>query len=175
MDFYEVIKKRRSVRSFSEKIPPLEVVEKIIDTARLAPTWANMQGVEYIIVREPDKVNQIWQAIGQGDKFRSAPMFIVGIISERGSGKNPKSGIGYFMVDFGICFDHLILAATAEGLATCWMGMFDEKKIKEILEIPKKFRVISFTPLGYAKKEYEPRPRKDLKQILHYEKYRGKK
>ncbi|GAH30613.1 unnamed protein product, partial [marine sediment metagenome] len=97
MDFYEVIKKRRSVRSFSEKIPPLEVVEKIIDTARLAPTWANMQGVEYIIVREPDKVKQIWQAIGQGNKFSSAPIFIVGIISERGSGKNAKSGLQYFM------------------------------------------------------------------------------
>ncbi len=175
MDFYEVIKKRRSVRSFSEKIPPLEVVEKIIDTARLAPTWANMQGVEYIIVREPDKVNYIWQAIGQGNKFRSAPIFIVGIISERGSGQNAKSGLQYFMVDFGICFDHLILAATAEGLVTCWIGYFDEKKIKEILEIPNKFRVIGITPLGYAKKDYEPTPRKNLEKIMYYEKYKGKK
>lgn len=175
MDFYEVVRKRRSIRSFSEKIPPLELIEKIIDTARLAPTWANVQGVEYIIVSESDKVYQIWQAINQGDKFRSAQIFIVGIISELGSGKNPESGLRYFLVDFGICFDHLILAATAEGLATCWIGKFNEKKIKEILDIPNEFRIIGITPLGYAKKEYEPRARKPLEEILHYEKFLGKK
>ena len=175
MDLYKAIETRRSVRSFADKMPPMELVEKIIDKARLAPTWANMQGAEYIIVRNSINVKKIYEAIGQGNKFRSAPMFIVGIISEKGSGKNFKSGLRYFMLDMGICFDHLILAATAEDLATCWIGHFDEEKIKEILEIPKKFRVVCLTPLGYKRKEYEPRPRKNLEEIVHYEKYEGRK
>lgn len=175
MDLYEAIEIRRSVRSFSEEMPPLEVVEKIINKARLAPTWANMQGAEYIIVRDNLMVKNIWEAVGQGNKFRSAPMFIVGIIGEKGSGKNFKSGLRYFMLDMGICFDHLILAATAEGLATCWIGHFDEDKMKELLEIPNKYRVVCLTPLGYKKKEHDPTPRKELEKITHYERYAGRK
>jgi len=99
-------------------------------------------------------------------------MFIVGIIAEKGSGVNIKSSEKYYGVDFGICFEHLILAATAEGLATCWIGYFNEEKIKAILEIPEKYHVMGLTPLGYSTKSKDDvKDRKPLDKIVHWEKF----
>lgn len=171
MDFYDVVKKRRSFRIYKPDMPEKEKLERILEAARLAPTWANMQGVNYIIIQESEKVKAIWKAIGQRRKFVNAPIFIVGIISENGSGTN-TNGEKYYGVDFGICFEHLILAATAEGLATCWIGFFNENKIKEILEIPDDYRVMGITPLGYSTKEKkEITDRKLLSEIVHWEKF----
>ena len=171
MDFYDVVKKRRSYRVFKTAMPEKEKIEKILEAARLAPTWANMQGMHYIISQDPEKVKQIWRAVGQKTKFIEAPMFITGVIAESGSGTN-VNGLKYYSVDFGICFEHLILAATAEGLATCWIGYFNEDKVKQILEVPKKYRVIGLTPLGYPVKEKgEITDRKPLDKILHWEQF----
>ena len=171
MDFYEVVRKRRSFRVFSSDIPEEEKVARILEAARLAPTWANKQGMHYIVVKDLKTVKEIWQAIGQAKKFSTAPIFVVGVISESGSGAN-ANGIKYFPLDCGICFEHLILAATAEGLATCWIGWFDENKIRDILEIPKKYRVLALTPLGYpVKLKGDVEERKPLEKIVHYDKF----
>jgi nitroreductase len=152
-------------------MPESDKVERILEAARLAPTWANKQGVEYIIIKDSGKVKQIRDAIGQEGKFTNAPMFIIGIISPNSSGVN-KSGEKYYGVDFGICFEHLILAATAEGLATCWIGWFNEEKVKGILKIPKKYKVMGITPLGYQiKPKGEVKDRKNIKNIIHNEEF----
>ena len=172
MEFYEVIRKRRSYRIFDpNKIPEKDRIDRILDAARLAPTWANMQGMEYIVVQKPETVKSIWNAIGQRKKFADAPAFIVGVIAEKGSGAN-GNGLKYFTVDFGICFEHLILAATAEGLATCWIGWFNEKKVKEILKIPDEYRVVGITPLGCSlESKGEITDRKPLNEIVHYDEF----
>ena len=171
MEFYEVVRKRRSYRFFKPDIPEPEKIKRILEAARLAPTWANMQGVHYIIVKEPNNVLKLWEAIGQKAKFTEAPMFIVGVIAESGSGTNPN-GIKYFPLDVGICFEHLILAATAEGLATCWIGLFNEERVKDVLKIPKRYRVLVITPVGYPLREKEEvSERKSLDKITHYEKF----
>jgi len=171
MEFYDVVKNRRSYRVYKPDMPEKKTVEKILDAARLAPTWANMQGVHYIVVQESDNVKALWEAIGQNTKFVEAPMFIVGLISEKGSGTN-LNGEKYYGVDFGICFEHLILAAAAEGLATCWIGWFSEDKIKRVLDIPQKYKVMSITPLGFpVKQKSEVTDRKSLKEIVHYENF----
>ncbi|MFW9987672.1 MAG: nitroreductase family protein [Candidatus Odinarchaeota archaeon] len=171
MDFYEVVKKRRSYRAYKPDMPDKEKIERILEAARLAPTWANKQGVSLILVQKPEKVKAIWRAIDQDQKFSSAPMFIVGIISEEGSGTN-KNGEKYYGVDFGICFEHLILAATAEGLASCWIGWFHEDEIKRILNIPKKYKIMGLTPLGYPyKPKGEIKDRIPIEKIVHYEKF----
>ena len=171
MDFYEAVKTRRSYRVFKADTPEEEKVERILNAARLAPTWANMQGVHYIVVKEPENVKAVWEAVGQAQKFAQAPMFIVGIISEKGSGMNSNSQ-KYYGVDVGICFEHLILAATAEGLGTCWIGWFNEEKVKSALGIPEDYKVMGITPLGYpVKPKGEITERKSLDKIVHYEKF----
>ncbi|MFW9866383.1 MAG: nitroreductase family protein [Candidatus Thorarchaeota archaeon] len=171
MEFYDVVKSRRSYRVYKPDMPEKEKIERILEAARLSPTWANMQGVHYIVVQEPSNVKAVWEAVGQKQKFKQAPTFIVGTISEKGSGMN-SNGEKYYGVDFGICFEHLILAATAEGLATCWIGWFNEKKVKEVLGIPDEYRVMGLTPLGYSMKARgEVKERKSLEKIVHYEKF----
>ncbi len=171
MDFYDVVKKRRSYRAYKPEMPEKEKLERILEAARLAPTWANLQGVHYIIVQKPDNIKAIWKAIGQETKFIEAPVFIIGIISTDGSGIN-KSGEKYYGVDFGICFEHLILAAATEGLATCWIGWFNENEVKNVLKIPKKYKVMGLTPLGYPiKPKGEVKERKSIDEIVHYEQF----
>lgn len=171
MNFYDIIKKRRSYRAYKPEMPEKEKVERILEAARLAPTWANKQGVNYIIVQQPRNVKAIWDAIDQDSKFTDAPMFIIGVITETDSGTN-KNGEKYYGVDFGICFEHLILAATAEGLATCWIGYFNEEKIKGILKIPNEYKVMGITPLGYSiKPKSEVKDRKPISEIVHYEQF----
>ncbi|MFX0134002.1 MAG: nitroreductase family protein [Candidatus Hodarchaeota archaeon] len=171
MEFNEVVKKRRSYRDYKPDMPAKEKIERILEAARLAPTWANMQGVHYIIVQDPKNVKELWNAIEQNTKFNKVPMFIVGIIAENGSGIN-KNGEKYYGVDFGICFEHLILAATAEGLATCWIGWFNEEKVKKVLKIPKKYKVMGITPLGYpVNLKSEVTDRKPINKIVHYEQF----
>ena len=169
MDFYNVINKRKSVRFYKSDIPEKEKIVRILEAAQLAPTWANMQGMHYIIVQNPEKVKDIWQAIGQKEKFKNAPIFIVGAIPESDSGSR---SIKYYSVDFGICFEHLILAATAEGLGTCWIGWFNEEKVKKILKIPEQYHVLGITPIGYPmKEEVKAKDRKPLKEIIHYDSF----
>ena len=171
MDFYETVKRRRSYRVFKSDMPEDGMIYRIINAARLAPTWGNMQGMHYIVVKDTETVKGLWKAVGQIKKFVEAPMYIVGVISESGSGTN-TNGIKYFPLDCGICFEHLILAATAEGLATCWIGWFNEVRVKEVLEIPEDFRVMALTPLGYPVKEKgEVIDRKPFEEVVHYEKF----
>ncbi|MFX1304574.1 MAG: nitroreductase family protein [Promethearchaeota archaeon] len=171
MDFHDVVKLRRSYRFYKPEMPEKEKVRKVLEAARLAPTWANRQGVKYIIVQESENLKAVWEAIGQEKKFIGAPMFIIGIISESDSGSN-INGEKYYGVDFGICFEHLILAAASEGLATCWIGRFNDKKIRSILKIPKKYKIMGITPLGYSvKPKGEVKERKPIDEIVHYEQF----
>ncbi|MFX1566795.1 MAG: nitroreductase family protein [Promethearchaeota archaeon] len=171
MEFYAVVRKRRSFRAYQPEMPEKEKIDRILEAARLAPTWANLQGVHYILVQKPENVKAVWNAIEQDTKFIEAPMFIIGTIAPSGSGTN-KSGEPYYGVDFGICFEHLILAATVEGLATCWIGYFNEEKIKKLLKIPKKYKVMGITPLGYSiKPKGEVKERKSIEKIVHYEQF----
>ena len=86
MDFYEVVRKRRSYRFYKPDMPEEETITRILEAARLAPTWANKQGMHYVVVKDSETVKEIWQAIGQKQKFTSAPIFGVGVISESGAG-----------------------------------------------------------------------------------------
>ncbi|MHA1728998.1 MAG: nitroreductase family protein [Promethearchaeota archaeon] len=170
MDFTEVIKKRRSIRQFKSKIVPEDILKRILEAGRLSPTWANKQGTRYIIVKEQEKVDEIAQATGQKWALE-APMFIIVCISPENSGKNMNK-LPYFTVDAAICMEHLVLAATNEGLGTCWMGWFNEEKIRQILSIPEETRVIGITPIGYSKDyEIKPQERKPLDEIAFKEKY----
>ena len=85
MDFYDVVKKRRSYRFFKQDMPEKEKIERILEAARLAPTWSNKQGAHYIIVKEPNNVKAIWEAVGQKQKFAEAVHdAVINILGEEG-------------------------------------------------------------------------------------------
>jgi nitroreductase len=167
MDFYDVIKNRRSVRKYKPDPVPMDVIKRVLDAARLAPTWANLQGIRYVVITEKDQVAKVADAVGQKWLKKNAPMFIVAISDAKWSGNrpDPSGDLAYFMLDVGIAFEHLVLAATAEGLGTCWIGIFDEEELKDVLGIKGSNRVVTLTPIGYPAESPGPRARKSLSEI----------
>ncbi len=172
MDLYDTIKNRRSIRKYKQGKVPMDVIKRVLDAARLAPSWANMQGVRYVVVTDKEQVEKVIDATSQKGKFMSASMFIVAISDAKWSGNN--GDMAYYMLDVGIAFEHLVLAATAEGLGTCWIGFFDEERLKEVLAIKKSNRVVALTPLGYPDEAPAARPRKALSEIAFVDTF-GKK
>ncbi len=169
MKFNEVIDARRSIRGFTDQKIPTEVITRIFEQTRLSPTWANKQGVRYILVRDPAKVAKIREATEQ-EWTKTANVFVIVCIDPKDSGQN-HDGLQYFTVDAAICLTQLILAAINEGLGTVWMGWFKENVIKEILNIPEETRVIGLTPLGYPDYHPKDQKRKSMKEIVYGEEY----
>jgi nitroreductase len=176
MDFWEVINARKSVRSFSDKEIEKEKVKRIFEAAQSAPSWANKQCWSYVLVTDKDKIKKLSSGL-INSWMKHAKAIIVACGDPKKSGT--KNAMDYFLVDVAISMDHLVLAATDLGLGTCWIGGFDEEKIKQILGIPKNIKVVALTPLGYPTVEtvrdkftrrlIGSNKRKPAEEVIHYD------
>lgn len=168
MEYQKLVKKRRSIRKYRPDSVLEKDVETILEAARLAPSWGNRQCWQYIVVTDPGIKKKL--AGEEREWISNAPVIIVVCADPKASGH--KTGLEYFMLDIGISFEHLILAATDLGLGTCWIGAFNEEIAKEVLRIPDGIRVVAFTPLGYpGEKKDDVFARKALKEICSYNGY----
>ena len=181
MNFTELIKIRQSVRSYSDKPVEKEKLEQCLEAARLAPSASNSQPWKYIIVDNKDLKNKVADAtfdkVVKFNKFAlQAPVLIV-IVLER-----PKliTQIGaqiqrkeWPLIDIGISAEHFCLQATELGLGTCILGWFDQKRIQELLNIPKKKTIGLVITLGYETDDYPLRKkiRKAKSEIISNNKY----
>ncbi|RKY85981.1 nitroreductase [candidate division KSB1 bacterium] len=173
MEFYNVIKTRRSVRSYKDEKVPAEVVRRVLDAARLAPSANNTQPWRFIVVENETTRKELGRLASNQMFIAEAPIIIV-CCGEKY--RDPWSWIGenMYLVDVTIAIDHLTLAARNEGLGTCWIGAFDHSSIKKLLGIPKEIDVIALTPLGYPRNEAaftESTRRKHLSEITFKDKY----
>ncbi|BCA79962.1 nitroreductase family protein [Desulfuromonas sp. AOP6] len=171
MDIFEVIRDRRSIRKYKDSPVEPEKIEQILDAARLAPSWKNMQCWRFLVLRDPARRAALLEAIPDDNPGKkavaAAPVIILLCADPRES--DVENGIPYYVADAAIAFEHLCLAAHALGLGTCWMGWYDEAKIKAALAIPEPMRVVGFTPLGIPDQEPKPRPRKALTDIAYFD------
>lgn len=178
MDFMDVVAARKSVRSYMDKPVEEEKLSKVLEAARLAPSWANKQCCRYIVVKDKARIQEL--AGGLNGWLKQAPVIVVACADPKDSGE--RNSMNYYLVDVGISMQQLVLAATALELGTCWVGAFDEAKIKKGLEIPENVKVVALTPLGYpADKEglgskirrtaIGAGKRKPLADIVHQEKW----
>ncbi|MFH1612263.1 MAG: nitroreductase family protein [bacterium] len=171
MNFFEVIKIRRSIRSYQDKPVEKEKLEKILDTAHLAPSAKNIQPWKIILVDDKKLKENLVEAT-KGQKFlMEAHCVIVACVNEKECYQELGDYTTSFAVDGAIFLDHLILSATALGIGTCWIAKFNEIKIKNILNIPKDYRVIGLTPLGYPAESGKDKGRKSLSEILYKNKW----
>ena len=173
MDVLEAIKGRRSIRAFkSEDVPP-EIVEKLIDAARWAPSAGNIQPWEFIIVRNPEIKRNLAKAALNQSFIEEAPVVIVvcadEIRSSQGYGVRGKTL--YCIQDAAAATQNIHLAAYSLGLGTCWVGAFNEEEARKILEIPQGVRPVAIIPVGYPAEKPSARNRRPLNQIVHYEKF----
>lgn len=173
MDVFQVIQERRSIRKYKDTPVEMEKIEQILDAARLAPSWKNMQCWRFLVLTEADMRTKVLAGFpddNPGKKaIAAAPVVIVACGNPAES--DVENGIDYFVADVSIAFEHLCLAAHALGLGTCWMGWYDEGKIRHALDIPDDIRIVGITPLGYPDQEPKPRPRKQLSEIACFNRW----
>lgn len=173
MDFLEVVQSRRSLRTYLDKAVEREKLEYVLESARLAPSWKNMQCWRFIIVEDADGRTALANCMGESNPGRKAlmgaPMVIV--LCAVPTESEVWEGKDFMMLDAGLAMEHLVLAATDQGLGTCWQGWFSEEKARKALNVPESVRVVAMTPLGYAAEERRPRPRKAMAEIAFYGKW----
>ncbi len=180
MSFLDLANKRYSVRNYKSTPVPQEKMRRCIEAARLAPSACNSQPWKFIIVDDPELVNELAKAAFEGlldfNHFAfKAPAFVL-IVSERQKMFAKFGGVvkkkNFSLMDIGISAEHLCLQATEEGLGTCILGWFNEKKVKKILSIPKLKRVELIIAVGFSADEKIPhKKRKSMDEILSCNKY----
>ena len=169
MDFYEIVKTRRSVRKYKPTPVETEKIDRILEAVRLAPSAKNLQPWHFILIQDPAVKTALKEAYPR-DWFHTAPVIICAC-GETSKGWVRRDGKSYLDVDLAIAFEHLVLAATAEGLGTCWIGAFDAPAVKRVLGLPEGVEPIAMTPLGYADGAAPASSRKNLAEILRRDRW----
>lgn len=170
MDVYTSISTRKSVRAFRDRDVPENVISRLLEAARLAPSASNRQEWRFVVVRNPETRKRLARA-ASGQKFVGQAPVVIACCAET-DGHVMACGQPCYPIDVAIAVDHLALCATAEELGTCWIGAFDEGQIKEILGISPQIRVVALLPVGYPQ---DPAPveksRLPLEKIVKYERW----
>jgi nitroreductase len=185
MYLFEAIRTRRSVRRFSDRPVEEEKLTAVLEAARQAPSWANLQCWRFVVVKNQLTREQL-----------SDLSYVEAFFAPRGYKSNPaKKGIAeapvvivacadpaqsgaiweqpYYLTDVGIAAQNLMLASRALGLGTVFVGVFNEQAVRELLHIPSDLRVVGIFPLGYPREEKSEGPaRKALSEIVFYELWR---
>jgi nitroreductase len=167
MEFSELIEKRYSVRAYKPHPVDDERLHQVLQAARLAPTAANRQPFQLIVIHTEGREAEL-KRIYNRDWFVQAPLVICacGVPAQ---GWVRRDGKSYCDVDVAIAMDHLILAAADVGLGTCWIGAFDPDAAREVLDLPDDVEPVAFTPLGYPADRLSPKKRKPLSELVRYE------
>jgi nitroreductase len=184
MELSEAIETRRSVRTYKDVPVEDDKLRSVLDAVRMAPSWANMQCWRIVVVKDKATREKI------GDLS-----YVESYFAHRGYTSNPskkalagapvvivfcadpaQSGVlwnqNYYLVDSGIAAQNLMLAARGQGLGTVFVGVYDEDKLKNLLNIPDSIRIIGLLPLGYPAGEKREGPkRKSLEDICFYERW----
>jgi nitroreductase len=185
MDALEAMRTRRSVRKFLDRPVEPEKLQAVLEAARVAPSWANMQCWRFVVVQDPQvkariselsyveayfatksyKTNPARKGLAQ------APVVIVACAYPDRSGNLRNKH--YYMTDLGIAAQNLMLSAHAVGLGTVFVGVFNEEGLSELLGIPPGIRIVGLFPLGYPQETGKSGPpRKPLEEIVFHEKWK---
>jgi nitroreductase len=178
-DILDLIKSRQSDRKYSEKPVEKDKLDRILEAGRMAPSACNAQPWKFIVVDKPELLGKLAEAasaklLGMNMFVSQAPLMIV-IVRES---PNFTSKIGatiknkdYSLIDIGIASENICLQAKAEGIGSCMLGWFDEKMVKNILEIPRSKRVELIITLGYSLSDKREKRRKPAEETVAYNKY----
>lgn len=191
MDVLEAIKTRKSIRRFKDIPVENDKLLKILESIRMAPSWANMQCWRLIVVKNQqvkDKISELsfvesfFTPLGYKTNpaqkgLAEAPVIIVACADPSRSGLLWNQS--YYMTDIGIAAQNLMLSAHSLGLGSVFVGVFDEEKLKGILNIPQGIRIVGIFPIGYPRDEKtgsnrgekEAPPRKPISEFSFSERW----
>jgi nitroreductase len=170
MEVQRAIEARYSLRSYLARPVPDDVLGRILEAGRISPSAVNHQPWHFIVVRDPTRRKVL--AEGPYAKFLvDSPVVIVGLADKA---KSPK----WHVVDTTIALQTMVLAATSEGLGTCWIGSFSDEAVRSLLKIPDKYAIVAMLTVGYPKEEDDVvtkppkvKNRKPLSAITSFEEF----
>ena len=167
MDFLELVNKRYSVRGYKPIPLEDEKLQKVLEAARMAPTGANRQAFQLIVVHTKGREEEL-RKIYDKDWFVQAPVIICACAMATPGQPFREGGAS---LNIGIVMDHLIMAATSLGLGTCWIGAFNHDEAKRILGFPEEAKPVICAAIGYLDEAVQPRPRtrKPIGELVRYE------
>jgi nitroreductase len=169
MEFMDVVRGRYSCRAYRTDEVEREKLLEVLEAARLAPTAANRQAFQLIVIRTRGREEEL-KRIYNKDWFVQAPL-VVAACGVKEQNWVRRDGHNYVDVDVAIVMDHLILAAANLGLGTCWIGAFDPAAARQILGVPKGIDPVVFTPLGYPADTPGEKKRQALSELVRSERW----
>ena len=168
-DVIDAIRERRSVRRFEPKEVPDATIGRILECARLTPSAGNRQPWLFLVVYQEDKRNQLAAAAGAQDFVAEAPVAIVvcADIPRSAERYGQRGATLYCIQDTAAAVQNILLAATAFGLGSCWVGAFDEEAVARMFDLDiSRHRPVAIIPIGYAAENPSPRPRRPIEEIV---------
>jgi nitroreductase len=162
MDVKTAIQSRRSIRKYENKPIPKEILEDLLESARIAPSANNAQGWYMIAITDKDILAKLVPMSGHQKFVEECSLYLVGVT---------EPGVYYSAVDMTIALDHLSLRALELGLGSCWIGDFESDKLKQLLGIPAERDVPICMTVGFPAQSPAARKRKPLSQLFHKEKW----
>jgi len=164
MKAIEALKSRRSVREFSGKPVPREVLEDIVDCGRLAATARNVQPWDFVVVTEPDRLKAVARATGVNGPFIAGAAACIVVLCH---------DTKYYLEDGAAATQNLIVAARAHGLGSCWVAG-DKKpyaeEVRKMVGAPATHKLIALVPVGHPEENPQPKKR-PLSGVLHWESF----
>ena len=171
MDLLEIIKNRRSIRVFKKQDVPQDIIEKLLEAARWAPSAGNVQPWAFVVaISQKMKQNLSMAAFGQKDLEEASVVFVVCAdekLAEQSYGVRGKSL--YCLQDTAAAIQNILLTAHSLGLGSCWIGAFNEDEVRKVIKAPKEMRPVALVPIGYPNEAPPARRRRPLSEIVHKE------
>lgn len=164
MDLFETVEKRRSIRKFRPNPIPDKDLKKILEAGRLAPSGGNRQPWSFIVVRKPETKKKL-AAVANLQRFIADADTVLIALGD------PAVSKSLYKQDPMIAIEHMVLASTALGYGTCWIGAFNENDVKEIAKVPENMTVIALLPIGVPDENPPPKPRRAFKEVFFKEFY----
>jgi nitroreductase len=169
MNVSDAIAARQSVREYEVRAIEPDKLERVLEATRLAPSASNRQEWRFVVVRDQELRHKLAEVAGGQAFVGQAPVVIVACAV--GTDHLMPCGLPSFSIDVAIALDHLSLVAVEEGLGTCWIGAFDQAKVKALLGIPDDVCVVELMPLGYPADTPRSKQRKGLAEIAMRERW----
>jgi nitroreductase len=171
MNFIELASQRYSVRNFESRSIEKEKLLYVLEAARIAPSAANFQPWTFLIVTDPEILKSI-QSLYRREWLKTAPAIIVAMGDHNKGWHRLLDGKDFTEIDVAIAVDHLTLAATEQGLGTCWICNFDTEKCCNLLNTPDNLEIIALIPIGYPVIEAKTaKNRASLDQLFFWNKF----
>jgi len=170
VDLFEAIRARRSVRRYLPDPIPQETLEELLSAAISAPSAGNAQPWRFIVVRD-QRLKEKLAAAAYGQEFLAEAPVVIVVCADLERARKAYKERGeklYCLQDTAAAVENLLLAATAKGLGTCWVGAFAEGRVSEILGLPKGLRPVAMIPVGKPAETPKARPRRPLSEVVEY-------